>query len=442
MPYGVSNPYGAVPASLKELRLSMTDILNNMIQSKELDRQATRDLATAELAKANVEAGTQRFGIEMAGKEKALDLESLWKGREFGLRQEQLAGEERGRTLQAIQAVQAHGLAEKRVGIEKGRAKFEETKYAEAAPLRQEQLTAAQRQNTILGIDIDAATETLKKTRAANEMKSVAEHIRENGWPSWVAGALGISPDTMMRGDKFADRMGGVAKTLNTDTYSFATANQHKIMDEVGTIRSQLAKLPVGDPQRQVLIDKNNENIKQFDELESFVQTIKMSPQQIVKEATSAYSKDPSLQVKYPEIDDFIKAYSKGIETLKSKHSEARTKYGKLFELTPEERIENEKKKKEEKPVTGGVPGIAPENKVPIVELGKRMGETWRGMATEPVEPPSGVELMIPTEYGGYGTGAKPPTTETNVPPVAGAKKAKDGKWYIEKNGKYFEVVK
>jgi hypothetical protein len=64
MAYGIGNPYGAVPEALKEVRLSMSDILGNIIKGRELERQTNQDLAQAELKGKEIEAGVEKFKIE------------------------------------------------------------------------------------------------------------------------------------------------------------------------------------------------------------------------------------------------------------------------------------------------------------------------------------------------------------------------------------------
>lgn len=61
---GIGNPYGAVPEALTNLRLSLSDVMNNIIKSKELDREVALEGAKAELQKAGIEADTRKFGME------------------------------------------------------------------------------------------------------------------------------------------------------------------------------------------------------------------------------------------------------------------------------------------------------------------------------------------------------------------------------------------
>ncbi len=315
--YGVGNPYGAVPNALKEVRLSMSDVLNNIIQSKELDRRVAQDAAQAELQKANIEAGLQKFGIEMGAKEKGLELENVWKGRQFGIEEEKLAETTRQHNVTA--------------GLEK--EKLEEQKKVNAAHINQMNAMASK-----LGIDMQISQENLKQVKEDNKEDTIENHIKKSGLPSWFVGYMGVDGKTMMKGSKFSSTIKDVGKAIFTDPYSYAMANQHKLSDDALGIYNKIATIPEGDPARAPLIQEYNSKIAAIDKSGEFMQTLKMSPDKIVEQAIKTYASNPALQMQYPNVQDYVDEYTKLITVFRGAHNKFRQEYGKIREKTKTER--------------------------------------------------------------------------------------------------------
>jgi hypothetical protein len=302
----MDNPYGAVPNALKEVRLSLSDMLSNIIQGKEMDRRAALDLANASLKKSEMETEMQKFGLEQMTKEKGLELENERFKKNYGLDVDQFKEQQRKTGVE-------EGLNKDKFNLEKDKFKLDEKE----ANMRMQKL----------GIDIQAAREGLTKTRSENKIDTVENHLKNAGFPSWTADFIGIDKNTKVDGKNFAERIKVVGELINKDPVSYQTANVHKLSEDVESIYNQIPKAKTPE-ERTVLISQFNDTHDRLKRAENIIDMINdPKSEKNIQAYRMEYAKSVPLQDMYRDdkksygVDKYLKAVQGNAVTLKKQHN-------------------------------------------------------------------------------------------------------------------------
>lgn len=196
---GVINPYGAVPEALRELRLSISDVIGNAIKSRELDRRVEMDKANAEIQKAEVESNMKLRSMDIDLKKKGLEVEAAKDERNYGLDQKRMAIQEKDLVLRQNQDTrEAEKFIEDKKNAEVLRSMHKaQTKQILASTAR-------------IGQEITAAKEM-------NTIKTTGEWASQFGIPKEMMEFFGIQSDGRIRGKDFKDMAEKVVGVMITN---------------------------------------------------------------------------------------------------------------------------------------------------------------------------------------------------------------------------------
>jgi len=285
------NPYGAVPAALSETRLTLKDIMADLLATKVAEGRLRLEQSKAETETAMVAAGLEKERLaenremERMRMTRAMHDEDAARAsgqfeKTFSLQQ---TAEERAGRGQEMQ----HEIAQGQLDVSKG-----QLKVAESAELR-------------------AAAETRRK----NEIRSIGEWASSGGIHPGLLDYLGVDKDKKITRADAENLYANLQVTFKANPSMGLMAHGYALKAELTAIQEKI-QAPGTPPQEAAGLKKMyDRKLAQFEALDKLIIAEKSpSQEKIVESARRSWAENPELAKQYETYDKFLTAFQKEVE--------------------------------------------------------------------------------------------------------------------------------
>lgn len=311
----VKNPYGAVPAALKETRLTLRDIASDMLGTRAEQNRLSLEQSKAKSELAMIAANLDR--------DRLID---------------QRQTEQFNKTFTLQQAAEERRAQE---------AKRQDEQFNKTYSLRQAaEEREAEQFNKTFSLQQAAEERRAREEARQNEVKTAGEWIKEAGWPPAMVDVFGIESDT-----KVARR----DATLTYTTLATALQKNPGLAMLVygfklrGTLLDMQDKMNNPDltPQQQTSLRQEYDVVLQkFNNLDQLIMAAKEPDQtKIVESARRVWSENPDMAAQYKNFDGFLTAFQSDIKNARGVFHDEIKRLRSFQPALSEEQISSNKKK-------------------------------------------------------------------------------------------------
>lgn len=299
----MQNPYGAVPEAIKDMRVSLRDIMADVLATKKMEGDLSLARAKAETDTALINAENERH--------------KLANEKDIARMQQQDTQFNRQLDQSASQFQQTQTLAEAAQRFSQGPA-FDETRRVNTAHVRH----------------LNAQTAELgRKAREDAEVVTAQQYATERGAVHLLP-MFGIDPNQKMTRKQFEGFGSQIDAMVRSNPMIMVIANGKKLQMDLDNLSGQYKTPGLDAATKEKIGGDIKAKREQLEKLDYFIMASKdPDPVKVAAEAHKTWTDNPDLATQYKNYDEYHQAFADSIRTARGRFHEGINNI-KFFEAT------------------------------------------------------------------------------------------------------------